>query len=185
MSNLVLKASSFDAIKSSTAGHYAHEKKQAAMADQLYTDKVRSTDLLSTAGKNAHLSTSTPEFLAQVKIAVVAGFPPLMRAALALSGKQPEEKAALKRYATMQISARIGDIRTQLIFRENRDLPAVDKADKADKADKGQTKVMRSVKERILDHLIDARKLMKEWEEPTMEVEAFNQAIAKLLTALK
>jgi hypothetical protein len=54
-----------------------------------------------------------------------------------------------------------------------------------DKADKGQTKVMRSVKERILDHLIDARKLMQEWEEPTMEVEAFNQAIAKLLTALK
>jgi hypothetical protein len=182
MSNLVLKASSFDAIKSSTAGHYAHEKKQAAMADQLYTDKVRSTDLLSTAGKNAHLSTSTPEFLAQVKIAVVAGFPPLMRAALALSGKQPEEKAALKRYATQQIGARIGDIRTQLIYRENRDLPAVDKADKADK---GQTKVMRSVKERILDHLIDARKLMQEWEEPTMEVEAFNQAIAKLLTALK
>jgi hypothetical protein len=85
----------------------------------------------------------------------------------------------------MQISARLGDIRTQLIFRENRDLPAVDKADKADKADKGQTKVMRSVKERILDHLIDARKLMMDWEEPTMEVEAFNQAIAKLLTALK
>jgi hypothetical protein len=99
-----------------------------------------------------------------------------------LSGKQPEEKAALKRYATQQIGARLGDIRTQLIYRENRDLPAVDKADKADK---GQTKVMRSVKERILDHLIDARKLMQEWEEPTMEVEAFNQAIAKLLTALK
>tara|TARA_B110000503_G_scaffold96293_1_gene144862 strand:- start:70 stop:618 length:549 start_codon:yes stop_codon:yes gene_type:complete len=182
MSNLVLKTSSFDAIKASTFCHYTHEKKQAMLADILFTDKVRSSDLLSTKGKNAALSTSTPEFLEQVKLAIVAGFPKVMQAALALSGKQPEEKAMQKRYATQQIGARMGDIRTQLIYRENRDLPAVEKADKADK---GQTKVMRSVKERILDHLIDARKLMQEWEEPTMEVEAFNQAIAKLLTALK
>ena len=36
MSNLVLKASSFDAIKSSTSGHYAHEKKQAMLADHSF-----------------------------------------------------------------------------------------------------------------------------------------------------
>jgi hypothetical protein len=182
MSNLVLKASSFDAIKSSTAGHYAHEKKQAAMADQLYTDKVRSTDLLSTAGKNAHLSTSTPEFLAQVKTRGRRGLSTSYASRASIVRQTARRKGSVKAIRNATDWREMGDIRTQLIYRENRDLPAVDKADKADK---GQTKVMRSVKERILDHLIDARKLMQEWEEPTMEVEAFNQAIAKLLTALK